>query len=131
MSVRQRPELQRRHKQNQSSSRRQVMSLSEFSAETTFNSRNPSIPSVNEESKEDIDQLLASIILLDNSPGSFNLQPQNGFPAVEWINDPSDQGLLDLLPCLDALRYVSDVRHILSLRAFDERSYHRRDFTKL
>jgi CTD nuclear envelope phosphatase 1 len=36
-----------------------------------------------------------------------------------WYEDKKDTALLDLLPFLDALRFVEDVRSILSLRAFN------------
>lgn len=38
----------------------------------------------------------------------------NAIPIKSWFNDPSDTALLDLLPVLDALRFVSDVRSILN-----------------
>jgi CTD nuclear envelope phosphatase 1 len=40
----------------------------------------------------------------------------NGIPIEGWISDPLDESLLDLLPFLDSLRYVDDVRSVLSLR---------------
>ena len=36
--------------------------------------------------------------------------PDNAIPIKSWFNDPSDTALLNLLPVLDALRFVSDVR---------------------
>jgi len=59
---------------------------------------------------------LSRVCLLDNSPVSFALHPHNGIPIESWTHDRSDTGLLDLLPFLDALRFVDDVRSILSLR---------------
>jgi CTD nuclear envelope phosphatase 1 len=40
----------------------------------------------------------------------------NGIPIDSWSDDRSDEKLLDILPLLDALRYVDDVRSILSLQ---------------
>ena len=40
--------------------------------------------------------------------------PDNAIPIKSWFNDPSDTALLNLLPVLDALRFVSDVRSVLS-----------------
>lgn len=40
----------------------------------------------------------------------------NGIPIEGWISDPHDEALLDMLPFLDALRYVEDVRHVLSMK---------------
>jgi len=38
----------------------------------------------------------------------------NAIPIKSWFNDPNDTALLNLLPMLDALRFVSDVRSVLS-----------------
>jgi CTD nuclear envelope phosphatase 1 len=59
---------------------------------------------------------LSKIILIDNSPICFEKQPHNGILIDSWIDDPMDTGLLELLPFLDALRFVGDVRSILQLR---------------
>jgi hypothetical protein len=66
-----------------------------------------------------LDLLLSKTILLDNSPVSFFPQPRNGLPVLGWLNDETDETLLDVLPVLDALRYVDDVRHVLSFRRLD------------
>merc|ERR1739842_80610 len=57
---------------------------------------------------------LSSIFILDNSPGAYRSYPDNAIPIKSWFNDPSDTALLNLLPVLDALRFVSDVRSVLS-----------------
>lgn len=61
---------------------------------------------------------LARICLIDNSPVSYSINKANGIPIEGWTNDPSDEALLDLLPVLDSLRFTGDVRHVLSLRGF-------------
>ncbi|KAJ1724397.1 Nuclear envelope morphology protein 1 [Coemansia erecta] len=64
-----------------------------------------------------VDPDLSQIVLVDNSPLSYFINPTNGIPIQPWINsDPKDEALLDLLPLLDALRFTDDVRSILSLR---------------
>ncbi|KAJ2157909.1 Nuclear envelope morphology protein 1 [Coemansia sp. RSA 552] len=64
-----------------------------------------------------IDADLSQIVLVDNSPLSYFINPTNGIPIQPWINsDPKDEALLDLLPLLDALRFTDDVRSVLSLR---------------
>ncbi|KAJ2759948.1 Nuclear envelope morphology protein 1 [Coemansia sp. BCRC 34490] len=64
-----------------------------------------------------IDPDLSQIVLVDNSPLSYFINPTNGIPIQPWINsDPKDEALLDLLPLLDALRFTDDVRSVLSLR---------------
>lgn len=63
-----------------------------------------------------VDPDLSRVCLVDNSPASFLMHPDNGIPIESWTQDKSDTSLLDLLPFLDALRFADDVRSILSLR---------------
>lgn len=65
-----------------------------------------------------VDADLSRICLVDNSPASYLINQANGIPIEGWTHDPNDEGLLDLLPVLDSLRFASDVRHILGLRGF-------------
>ncbi|CAI2737067.1 unnamed protein product, partial [Dicrocoelium dendriticum] len=57
---------------------------------------------------------LASIFILDNSPGAYRSYPDNAIPIRSWFSDAHDTALLCLLPVLDALRFVNDVRSVLS-----------------
>ncbi|XP_017493705.1 PREDICTED: CTD nuclear envelope phosphatase 1-like [Rhagoletis zephyria] len=57
---------------------------------------------------------LSSVFILDNSPGAYRAFPDNAIPIKSWFCDPSDTALLNLLPVLDALRFTSDVRSVLS-----------------
>jgi len=57
---------------------------------------------------------LSSIFILDNSPAAYRNFAQNAIPIKSWFWDPTDTCLLNLLPFLDALRFTSDVRSILS-----------------
>lgn len=59
---------------------------------------------------------MSRVCLLDNSPCSFLLCPDNAIPIPGWTGTPNDRGLLELLPLLDALRFTVDVRSVLSLR---------------
>ncbi|EFA81955.1 dullard-like phosphatase domain containing protein [Heterostelium album PN500] len=64
-----------------------------------------------------IQQDLATTIIVDNSPIAYSNNIENALPIDNWMGDnPSDQSLLTLLPFLEVLRYVNDVRSILSLR---------------
>ena len=65
-----------------------------------------------------VDSDISKICLLDNSAASFAFYPDNAIPIESWKEDPNDSALLDLLPFLDALRFVEDVRSVLSLRRF-------------
>uniref|UniRef100_A0A1I7T762 CTD nuclear envelope phosphatase 1 homolog n=1 Tax=Caenorhabditis tropicalis TaxID=1561998 RepID=A0A1I7T762_9PELO len=57
---------------------------------------------------------LSSIFILDNSPGAYRKFPHNAIPIPSWFSDPNDTCLLNLLPFLDALRFTTDVRSVLS-----------------
>lgn len=60
---------------------------------------------------------LARVILVDNSPISYSLNYENALDIEGWIDDPTDNELLQLLPLLNALRFVTDVRYILGLKS--------------
>ena len=62
---------------------------------------------------------LAKAIIIDNSPLSYRLNQSNAIPIEGWISDPSDCDLLYLLPLLQSLRAMHDVRSLLSLRQPD------------
>ncbi|KAI9376817.1 NLI interacting factor-like phosphatase-domain-containing protein [Aspergillus egyptiacus] len=59
---------------------------------------------------------LSQVMILDNSPMSYIFHEDNAIPIEGWINDPTDNGLLHLIPMLEALQYVTDVRAFLALR---------------
>lgn len=63
-----------------------------------------------------VDPDFSKVCLIDNSAASFAFYPDNAIPIESWKENPRDSALLDLLPFLDALRFVDDVRSILSLR---------------
>ncbi len=53
------------------------------------------------------------MIIIDNAPYSYIFQPDNAIPITSWFNDPNDRQLLELLPLLNSLVPVDDVRTIL------------------
>ncbi|KAL9131047.1 MAG: hypothetical protein Q9217_000933 [Psora testacea] len=76
---------------------------------------------------------LSKVMILDNSPLSYvfhegelrvskhtiilsDTRIDNAIPIEGWINDPTDNDLLHLVPILEALQYVTDVRALLALR---------------
>ncbi|KAI1380779.1 NLI interacting factor-like phosphatase-domain-containing protein [Hypoxylon crocopeplum] len=63
---------------------------------------------------------LSKVIILDNSPLSYMFHPDNAIPIQGWINDPTDNDLLHLVPLLEGLQYVSDVRALLALRGGED-----------
>ncbi|KAI9693413.1 MAG: Nuclear envelope morphology protein 1 [Bogoriella megaspora] len=59
---------------------------------------------------------LSKVMILDNSPMSYIFHEDNAIPIEGWINDPTDNDLLHLIPLLEGLQYVTDVRALLALR---------------
>mmetsp|Transcript_15092 Transcript_15092/g.40822 ORF Transcript_15092/g.40822 Transcript_15092/m.40822 type:complete len:284 (+) Transcript_15092:160-1011(+) len=57
---------------------------------------------------------LCDTIIVDNSPHSYVFQPENALPISTFIDDMHDQDLLKLIPILDKLETVADVRSILA-----------------
>ena len=56
---------------------------------------------------------LKSIIIVDNSPLSYSLHPQNGIPILTWFEDKSDRELFEIMPVLEFLSIVPDVREFI------------------
>jgi CTD nuclear envelope phosphatase 1 len=61
-------------------------------------------------------------MILDNSPVSYIFHEDNAIPIEGWISDPTDSGLLNIVPLLEALQYVTDVRAFLALRRGESES---------
>ncbi|KAI5292317.1 Nuclear envelope morphology protein 1 [Ascosphaera atra] len=59
---------------------------------------------------------LSKVMILDNSPMSYVFHEDNAIPIQGWISDPGDNDLLNLIPLLESLQYVTDVRALLALR---------------
>ena len=56
---------------------------------------------------------LSDIILIDNSPLSSLFQPENALPCSSWYEDKNDRELLQLIPILEKLAKVKDVREVI------------------
>jgi len=59
---------------------------------------------------------LSKVMILDNSPMSYIFHEDNAIPIEGWISDPTDNDLLHIIPLLEGLQYVTDVRALLALR---------------
>ena len=56
---------------------------------------------------------LKDIIIVDNSPLAFSLNKENGIPIVSWFEDKKDRELFNLIPILEFLSSVPDVREFI------------------
>ncbi|KAF2461694.1 NLI interacting factor-like phosphatase-domain-containing protein [Lineolata rhizophorae] len=59
---------------------------------------------------------LSKVMIVDNSPLSYAFHEDNAIPIEGWISDPTDSDLLHLIPLLEGLQHVTDVRALLALR---------------
>lgn len=59
---------------------------------------------------------LANVLIVDNCPASYSIQPSNAVPIEAWYHDQNDEELLNLLPLLHAMAFLNDVRSLLDLR---------------
>jgi len=54
-----------------------------------------------------------NVIIIDNSPSSYLFHPENAVPIDTWFDDENDTELLDLIPVLESLTKVDNVRTVL------------------
>ncbi len=66
---------------------------------------------------------LSQTIIIDNSPHSYVFQPQNALPIGTFIDDMEDRELLDMVPMLEKMRQVDDVRIHLSALVHNQSEY--------
>ncbi|KAI8607010.1 HAD-like domain-containing protein, partial [Chytriomyces sp. MP71] len=63
---------------------------------------------------------LESTIIIDNSPVAYLFHPANAIPCTSWFEDPADEELSDLVPFLQELKTVPDVRAVLGVEPEDD-----------
>ena len=58
---------------------------------------------------------LEDTIIIDNSPNSYQFQPENGIPILSWYDDPEDRELMAFVPGLKLManELIEDVRPII------------------
>ena len=56
---------------------------------------------------------LKDVIIVDNSPLSYSFNKENGIPILTWFIDQNDKELLNLIPILEFLSGVNDVREYI------------------
>ena len=62
---------------------------------------------------------MEDIIIIDNSPNSYQFQPENGLPILSWYDDPHDRELMRFIPGLKLLAQVDDVRPVIMQSCHD------------
>ena len=62
---------------------------------------------------------IKDIIIVDNSPISYALNPDNGLPILSWFDDKNDRELYNLTPILEFLSDVNDVREYIRKFVFN------------
>ena len=53
------------------------------------------------------------VIIVDNSPNAYYFHPENAVPILSWYDDPDDRCLFEMIPLLEALSQVDDVRSVI------------------
>jgi len=53
---------------------------------------------------------MTDVIIIDNSPTSYAFHQENALPILSWYDDPKDKALFEMIPLLEALAEVDDVR---------------------
>lgn len=64
---------------------------------------------------------MENIIIIDNSPNSYQFQPENGIPCVSWYDAMDDNELMTFAPALKLLAdpRIDDVRPIIMQSVVD------------
>lgn len=52
-------------------------------------------------------------LIVDNSPTAYLFHPENAIPILSWYEDLADKELLKLIPFLEKMAFVEDVRKVV------------------
>lgn len=56
---------------------------------------------------------MKDIMILDNTPNAYMLQPENAIPIKSWNGEPDDTELIELIPLFILLSKVDDCREAI------------------
>jgi TFIIF-interacting CTD phosphatase-like protein len=58
---------------------------------------------------------MEDLIIIDNSPNSYQFQPENGIPILSWYDNMDDDELMRFVPALKMLadERIDDVRPVI------------------
>ena len=56
---------------------------------------------------------MKDVIIVDNSPNAYYFHNENAVPILSWYDDPDDRCLFEMIPLLEALSQVHDVRQVI------------------
>jgi carboxy-terminal domain RNA polymerase II polypeptide A small phosphatase len=58
---------------------------------------------------------MEDLIIIDNSPNSYQFQPENGIPILSWYDNMDDDELMRFVPALKMLadERIDDVRPLI------------------
>lgn len=56
---------------------------------------------------------MSDVIIVDNSPNAYHFHPENAIPILSWYDDLDDRCLFEMLPLLEAMANVDDVRTVI------------------
>ena len=56
---------------------------------------------------------MKNVIMVDNSPQAYSWQKENGIPIISWFGNTRDNQLNKLIPVLQRLAEVDDVREYI------------------
>lgn len=56
---------------------------------------------------------MKDVIIVDNSPNAYFFHNENAVPILSWYDDPDDRCLFEMIPLLEALSQVPDVRSVI------------------